>query len=200
MSYCIAPNETGICGKKLPCKTHPDQSNYQSPARTVCVVQRRGNGSPGVCGLTNCTKHKSKVSKSTNDHKRKRVVKVNKTNKRRKVLDINDKSYSKSVSDSDSDSNSDSDSDSNSYQDSDSDSYQDSDQDPNQNSHNKSNIKFQPIPLELEPSKPSILELYAEIERQRQKLFKMEFKHSKYISKLISAVYNNDSESSIDDN
>lgn len=56
-AYCIAPINRGICGKKIPCKTHINQDKYLDHDDDICVFPRRGVGAPGVCGVSNCNKH-----------------------------------------------------------------------------------------------------------------------------------------------
>lgn len=184
--YCCAPTRAGICGKKLPCKPHPDQSNYDEPADTICKNQRAGTGAPGVCGKLACSKHQppiSKAQKSTASLKRKQVVKVSSYNKRRKVLDKDDHSFSKSIQESSEISESSS-----------------SSSEPVKKHKSKSKkhkkSKRDPIPLELAPPTTNILDAYALIEKERQKLLKLELSNSKKITKLI-ATKNNISDSSI---
>jgi hypothetical protein len=206
--YCIAPIRVGICGRKLPCKIHPDQTNYDEPEDTICLHQRAGAGAPGVCGINSCSKHTnpeskpiSKAMKSTNSVKRKRVVKVSSSNKKRKVLDKDDNSYSKSVQESSSGSSSGSSSESISSSESSravSKKHKShSKKSKKHKSHSKkSTPKQDPVPLELAPPAVNILDTYALIEKERQKLLKLELNNSKRITKLIAAK-NNISDSSL---
>lgn len=212
--YCIAPVRVGICGKKLPCKSHPDQSDYENPDPSVCLHVRAGSGAPGVCGTANCTKHEAKpVSKAptpADQHKRKRVIKVKggeavdpePPKKRSKVLDANDNSYSKSVSSDSSDSSDSSESSESSDSSSESVMKKKSRSKSKSKSKKHHSKRSKPrIPLELAPPKTTILDSYAEIQKEQQKLLKQQLAHSKLISRMIAAKHNNSdsSESSASD-
>jgi hypothetical protein len=191
--YCIAPKKAGICGKKLPCKFHLDQ-DYDEPENNVCLHVRNGIGAPGVCGVSDCTKHiaketkKSSVQRSTKDLKRKIVVKVPSSIKKRRVLSADDKSYSNSIKES-------SESSSSSSSSSSSKKYSKLSKKHKKEKKHKHSPK-ESVPLELAPPMHDVLDTYALIEKERQKLLKLELRNSKKITKLIAAK-NNISDSSV---
>ena len=85
--FCLAPRsdkKPGICGKKLRCRGHPDQTDYVSafPKVMIGVCEKSIRG--GICGQYNCEKHNKPQKTHPKKKNKKQLVDRNKQPQSRK--------------------------------------------------------------------------------------------------------------------